>query len=77
MFTETAEKKDAFLKFVDQFGKCLKYPRGDHNTLAVRQEKYFGQYHIVTTSVGFVWIMPQGVLRTNETGPEQHLLHHR
>ena len=35
MFADTAEKKDAFLKFFEQFGKCLKYPRGDHNTLAV------------------------------------------
>ena len=24
MFADTAEKKDAFLKFFEQFGKCLK-----------------------------------------------------
>ena len=53
VFGETTEKKDAFLKLFHQFGKCLKYPRGDHNILAVRQEKYFvDPYRCVHTVFG-------------------------
>ena len=64
MFADTAEKRDAFLKFVVQFGKCLKYPRGDHNILAVRQEKYFVDpyrcFHTVfgVTQLGSITLLP-------------------